>query len=57
VVHQWSFFVALIAGATLVALAPAGRATAASAIYAVALAGLRVLRHEGIENAATQLHA
>ena len=40
VVHQWSFFVALIAGATLVALAPAGRATAASAIYAVALAGL-----------------
>ena len=44
VVHQWSFFVALIAGATLVALAPAGRATAASAIYAVALAGL--LRHQ-----------
>jgi hemolysin III len=40
VVHQWSFFVALIAGAALVALAPAGRATAASAIYAVALAGL-----------------
>jgi hemolysin III len=40
VVHQWSFFVALIAGATLVVLAPAGRATAASAIYAVALAGL-----------------
>ena len=40
VVHQWSFFVALIAGATLVALAPAGRATAASAIYAFALAGL-----------------
>ena len=40
VVHQWSFFVALVAGATLIALAPAGRATAASAIYAVALAGL-----------------
>jgi hemolysin III len=40
VVHQWSFFVALIAGAALVALAPAGRATAASAIYAIALAGL-----------------
>jgi hemolysin III len=40
VVHQWSFFVALIAGTTLVALALAGRATAASAIYAVALAGL-----------------
>jgi hemolysin III len=50
VVHQWSFFVALIAGATLVALAPAGRATAASAIYAVALAGLlgtSALYHRG----------
>jgi hemolysin III len=40
VVHQWSFFVALAAGAALVAWAPAGRATAASAVYAVALAGL-----------------
>jgi hemolysin III len=40
VVHQWSFFVALAAGAALVAWAPAGRATAASAIYAAALAGL-----------------
>jgi hemolysin III len=40
VVHQWSFFVALAAGAALVALAPAGRATAAAAIYAAALAGL-----------------
>jgi hemolysin III len=40
VVHQWSFFVALAAGAALVAWAPAGRATAATAIYAVALAGL-----------------
>jgi hemolysin III len=40
VVHQWSFFVALAAGAALVALAPAGRATAATAVYAVALAGL-----------------
>jgi hemolysin III len=40
VVHQWSFFVALIAGATLVVWAPAGRATAAAAIYSVALAGL-----------------
>ena len=38
--HQWSFFVALVAGAALVAWAPAGRATAAAAIYAVALAGL-----------------
>jgi hemolysin III len=40
VVHQWSFFVALVAGAILVALAPAGRATTAATIYAVALAGL-----------------
>jgi hemolysin III len=40
VVHQWSFFVALAAGATLIVLAPAGLATAAAAIYAVALAGL-----------------
>ena len=40
VVHQWSFFVALAAGAALVAWAPAGRATAATAVYAVALAGL-----------------
>ena len=40
VVHQWSFFVALLAGAGLVAWAPAGRATAATAVYAVALAGL-----------------
>ena len=39
-VHQWSFFVALAAGALLVWLAPAGRATAACAIYAVALCGL-----------------
>jgi len=40
VIHQWSFFVALAAGAALVAWAPAGRATAASAVYAGALAGL-----------------
>ncbi|HEU0023619.1 MAG TPA: hemolysin III family protein [Thermoleophilaceae bacterium] len=40
VVHQWSFFVALVAGVTLVVLAPAGRATAAAAVYATALAGL-----------------
>ncbi len=40
VIHQWSFFVALAAGAALVAWAPAGRATVAAAIYAVALAGL-----------------
>ena len=40
VVHQWSFFVALAAGTVLVWLAPAGRATLASAIYAGALCGL-----------------
>ena len=40
VIHQWSFFVALVAGAVLVVLAPSGRATAAAAIYAAALAGL-----------------
>ena len=39
-VHQWSFFVALAAGAGLVVWAPAGRATAATAVYAAALAGL-----------------
>ncbi len=39
-IHQWSFFVALAAGAGLVAWAPAGRATVATAVYAVALAGL-----------------
>jgi hemolysin III len=40
VVHQWSFFVALAAGIALVVLAPAGRATASSAVYAAALCGL-----------------
>jgi hemolysin III len=40
VVHQWSFFVALVAGVALVIWAPAGRATAACAVYAAALAGL-----------------
>ena len=40
VVHQWSFFVALVAGAVLVVLAPDGRATAVAAVYAAALAGL-----------------
>jgi hemolysin III len=40
VVHQWSFFVALAAGVALVVLAPAGRATVACAVYAVALCGL-----------------
>jgi hemolysin III len=40
VVHQWSFFVSLAAGLGLVVWAPAGRATAACAVYAAALAGL-----------------
>ena len=40
VVHQWSFFVALVAGAVLVILAPDGRATVVAAVYAAALAGL-----------------
>jgi hemolysin III len=40
VIHQWSFFVALGAGVGLVVLAPAGRATLACAIYALALCGL-----------------
>jgi hemolysin III len=40
VIHQGSFFVSLAAGAGLVAWAPAGRATAACAVYAAALAGL-----------------
>jgi hemolysin III len=40
VIHQWSFLAALAAGAALVVLAPAGRATAACAVYAAALAGL-----------------
>jgi hemolysin III len=40
VIHQWSFFVAVVAGAALIVWAPAGRATAAAAIYAAALAGL-----------------
>ena len=50
VVHQWSFFVALVAGTALVVWAPAGRATAACAVYAVALAGLlgtSALYHRG----------
>ncbi|MBD0281598.1 MAG: hemolysin III family protein [Thermoleophilaceae bacterium] len=40
VVHQWSFFVALVAGIVLVVLAPAGRATLACAVYAAALCAL-----------------
>jgi hemolysin III len=40
VFHQWAFFVSLAAGAALVALAPAGRATIATAIYAATVCGL-----------------
>jgi hemolysin III len=39
-VHQYAFFVALIAGGLMVALAPAGRSRLAAAIYATALCGL-----------------
>ena len=48
VVHQWAFFVALVAGIVLVVLAPAGRATLACAVYAAALCdlcGTRALYH------------
>jgi hemolysin III len=38
--HQWAFFVSLAAGALLVAIAPAGRATLATGIYAVTVAAL-----------------
>jgi hemolysin III len=40
VLHQWAFFVSLVAGAVLVAVAPAGRATLATAIYTLTVAGL-----------------
>ena len=40
VLHQWAFFVAVVAGAVLVLVAPPGRATLATAIYAVTVAGL-----------------
>jgi len=40
VFHQWAFFVSLIAGAVLVIVAPAGRATLATGIYAFTVAGL-----------------
>jgi hemolysin III len=48
VFHQWAFFVSLAAGAVLVAVAPAGRATLATAIYAitvVALFGVSAVYH------------
>jgi hemolysin III len=40
VLHQWAFFVSLVAGAVLVIIAPAGRATFATTIYALTVAGL-----------------
>ncbi len=40
VLHQWAFFVSLVAGAVLVLIAPAGEATLATAIYAFTIAGL-----------------
>jgi hemolysin III len=40
VLHQWAFFVSLVGGAALVVAAPAGRATLATAIYAVSVAAL-----------------
>ena len=40
VLHQWAFFVSLAAGAALVLVAPGGRATLATAIYALTVAGL-----------------
>jgi hemolysin III len=38
--HQWAFFFSLAAGLALVLAAPGGKATAASAIYAVSVAAL-----------------
>jgi hemolysin III len=38
--HQWAFFVSLVAGVILVSVAPTGRATLATAIYAVSVAAL-----------------
>lgn len=38
--HQWAFFVSLGTGCALVLAAPSGRATLATAIYAVSVAGL-----------------
>ena len=38
--HQWAFFVSVVTGVALVLAAPPGRATAATVIYAVSVAGL-----------------
>jgi hemolysin III len=40
VLHQWAFFVSVVAGAALVVIAPAGRATLATGLYALTVAGL-----------------
>jgi hemolysin III len=40
VVHEYAFFVAVAAGALLVAFAPSGKARVATAVYALGLAGL-----------------
>jgi hemolysin III len=40
VMHEWAFFVSLVAGAALVVAAPTPRATATAAIYAGSLSGL-----------------
>jgi hemolysin III len=40
VLHQWAFFVSIVAGTVLVVVAPPGRATLATAIYAATVVGL-----------------
>ena len=40
VLHQWAFFVSLVGGVVLVLVAPPGRATLATAIYATSVAAL-----------------
>ena len=50
VLHQWAFYVSLVAGGLLVALAPSGRAAAVGGVYAAALAGMfgaSALYHRG----------
>jgi hemolysin III len=50
VLHQWAFYVSLVAGGVLVALAPSGRAAVVGGVYAVALAGMfgaSALYHRG----------
>src|SRR4051794_41537341 len=50
VLHQWAFYVSLVAGGLLVALAPSGRAAVVGGLYAVALArmfGASALYHRG----------